>query len=583
MDPAPNASLEATPQEVVIRFSERIEPRPSTLEVLDARGQRVDRGGAVVEPADPWRYRVAVQSLPAGAYTVSWRVLSADDGHVTHGAHVFTVGVAAGTGGQSARTVRSGAGWRPLARWMVALGGALLLGALVAGPLIGVGAAWRASRMEVLGGLGVAVGGTLDLVLQAHDLAGPRRLGETLLALLAAPPGRVWLIRGGLLLALAGVGRAGGRRWLRVGLAAAVVMTGGLVSHGASAPEGRGLILAAEALHLLAMASWAGGLLGFATVFWGVGSGRGGTPEVERLALAILRFSGLAVLAVGSLAVTGLLLARLHLGGWGELIGTGYGRWLAAKLAVFAAMLALGGWHQGRIGPALVGAIGRGETAPGPAGRFRRSIRIEAGLGVVALALAGTLGVTAPPARPGASAPPSTGFVHEQTVDAARVRLEIAPLRPGPNAIRLRVTDLAGGPLADATAAMVQVTPADAGVGAVTFSLERTGPGQFVAPAAVLGLVGRWTGRLVVQRTDAYDVNDRFELVVSDQASSHAHGEPAGPVQRALPLDRVTGGAALATAAITLALFLRSRCRLAAARRLLADTPGSPASLPASR
>ena len=66
--------------------------------------------------------------------------------------------------------------------------------------------------------------------------------------------------------------------------------------------------------------------------------------------------------------------------------------------------------------------------------------------------------------------------------DATRVRLEIAPLRPGPNAIRLRVTDPAGRPLADATAAMVQVTPADASVGAVTFQLDRAGPGEFVAP-----------------------------------------------------------------------------------------------------
>ena len=146
------------------------------------------------------------------------------------------------------------------------------------------------------------------------------------------------------------------------------------------------------------MASWAGGLLGFATVFWDAGPGRGTAHETERLALAIPRFSGLAVLAVGSLAVSGLLLARLHLTAWGELVGTEYGRWLAAKLAVFAAMLALGAWHQVRIGPALTRAIERGETTPGSAPRFRRSIRVEAALGVVALALAGALGVTAPPA-----------------------------------------------------------------------------------------------------------------------------------------------------------------------------------------
>ena len=79
--------------------------------------------------------------------------------------------------------------------------------------------------------------------------------------------------------------------------------------------------------------------------------------------------------------------------------------------------------------------------------------------------------------------------------------MEIAPLHPGPNAIRLVVTDPAGRPLADATAAMIHVTPADASVGAITFQLDRAGPGEFVAPTAVLGLVGRWSGRLVVQQS----------------------------------------------------------------------------------
>ena len=145
------------------------------------------------------------------------------------------------------------------------------------------------------------------------------------------------------------------------------------------------------------------------------------------------------------------------------------------------------------------------------------------------------------------------------------------------------MTDPAGRPLGDATAAMVQVTPVDAGVGAVTFQLDRAAPGEFVAPAAVLGLVGRWSGRVVVQRSGAYDVNDRFEMVVSDDPATHAHGEPSGPVRRAWPFDRVTGWAALVTTAIALPLFLRSRRRLQAARHLLADTQKPPAVVPAPR
>ena len=343
MDPAPNARLDASPREVVIRFTERVEARPSTLEVLDARGQRVDLGGAAVDPADPWRYRVGLPSLPDGAYTVSWRVLSADDGHVTSGAHVFTIGAASSRGGQRGNPEpRSGAEWDggPLARWLVGMGGALLLGALVAGPLLGLGGARWIGGMEILGGMAVAAGGTLDLVLQAHALAGgapagrcagdaPRhaaraRVDRSKRASRAAPGGAARI-------ASVGSGPAARRRWLRIALAASVVMTGGLVSHGAAVVEGRWLALGAEALHLLAVAPWAGGLLAFATVFWRTRPAGASDSRDARTALAIPAFSRLAVLAVGTLAASGLILARLHLTAWSELVGTPYGRWLAGE------------------------------------------------------------------------------------------------------------------------------------------------------------------------------------------------------------------------------------------------------------
>lgn len=596
MEPPPNARLDRSPGDVVIRFTERVEARPSSLEVLDARGQRVDRGGAAVVPGDPWRYRVALPALPDGAYTVAWRVLSADDGHVTSGAHVFTVGAAGAPGGESGPTVRSGVGGRPFARWLVGLGGALLLGALIAGPIQGLGGL---RGMTVLGGIAVAAGATLDLALQARDLAGGRPMAGVLATLLVTPPGYVGLARLGLVALLLGVigsrgardrGR-GGRARLGALVAMAIVASGGLVSHGAAVAEGRALALGAEGLHLLAMASWVGGLLCFATVFWRAGAAGTADPEAERLVVAIPAFSRLAVLAIGILGVSGLVLARLHLAAWGELLDTAYGRWVAAKVVVFAAMLGLGAWHQWGVESRLRRALTLGATGAGAVSLFRRSVRIEAALGIAALGLAGALGVTAPPspAAPPAASAEAPGFTHERVLDEARVRLEITPLRPGPNAIRLTVTDPAGRPLADATAAMVQVTPADAGVGAVTFPLDRAAPGVFIAPSAVLGLVGRWSGRLVVQRTDAYDVNDRFDLVVTEGPSGHAHAHAATPAlaaaapRRGTPFDRVTVCVALAVAVATLVLSLRSRRQLDAARRLVAATPHPPATAPARR
>jgi copper transport protein len=589
--PAASAVVAEAPREVVIRFSERVDPRASTLEVLDARGQRVDRGDAVVDLRDPWRYQVSLPPLAPGPYTVSWRVLSADDGHVTDGAHVFDVGGTGAAASAPARVTPRGAGLRPFPRWLVAAGGALLLGVGVVRSRLALGAAppGVGAPLELLGGAAVLVGGTADLVLQARDLAGARQLAGVLATLLTTPSGHVWLGRGVLLLLLAGLwwrerhGAAPGlwRRVMGVGLASAVVVSGGLVSHSAATIEGRGVALGAEALHLLATALWTGGLLGFATVFWRAPAATPGDAGTQRLVLAIPAFSGHAVLAVGILAVSGLVLARLHLTAWSELVSTAYGRWLAAKLAVFAAMLALGGYHQRRVHRRLRHAVERGASDPGTVRRFRRSLRTEAALGLVALFLAAALGATPPPGPLAAEAGP--GFRHERAFDEARVRLEVIPLRPGPNTIRLTVTDPAGRPLADAMAAMVQLVPAGGGVGPVTFSLAQTAAGVFATPEAVLGIVGRWDGRLVVQRAGAYDVNDRFELVLAEWAPAHQHGTTPGLARRARPWDGITASVALVATALTLGLFLRSRREWAACRRLLTDTPQPPASAPARR
>ena len=172
MDPAPNARLDVSPREVVIRFTERVEARPSTLEVLDAGGRRVDLGGAAVDPADPWRYRVGLPSLPAaptpcpGACCRPTTATSPAAPTSSRSARLF-----AGGGGGGIRIhgpERSGSGGRSRdgwSGWAERFSWALLSPAR----LLGLGGVRWTGGMEVLGGMAVAVGGTLDLVLQARD------------------------------------------------------------------------------------------------------------------------------------------------------------------------------------------------------------------------------------------------------------------------------------------------------------------------------------------------------------------------------------------------------------------------------
>jgi methionine-rich copper-binding protein CopC len=88
--PARRAILTAAPDRVQLWFNEAIEPRFSTIGVVDAAGRPVDRGDARVDPEDPKRLSIGLRPLGRGTYRVRFRVLSVD-GHVVEGAFPFTL------------------------------------------------------------------------------------------------------------------------------------------------------------------------------------------------------------------------------------------------------------------------------------------------------------------------------------------------------------------------------------------------------------------------------------------------------------------------------------------------------------
>jgi copper resistance protein C len=78
------------PRMVSLWFTQNLEGSFSGIEVLDANGQPVNTGRAVVDSNDRKLLRVPVKALPAGTYTVRWHVLSVDT-HTTQGNFTFRV------------------------------------------------------------------------------------------------------------------------------------------------------------------------------------------------------------------------------------------------------------------------------------------------------------------------------------------------------------------------------------------------------------------------------------------------------------------------------------------------------------
>jgi copper resistance protein C len=87
--PAVGSTVHTAPTEVVIGFSESVEPKFSSIVVRDAAGAQVDKGDTHIAGAET-RLAVSLKPLTAGAYTVTWHATSTDT-HKTEGRFTFTV------------------------------------------------------------------------------------------------------------------------------------------------------------------------------------------------------------------------------------------------------------------------------------------------------------------------------------------------------------------------------------------------------------------------------------------------------------------------------------------------------------
>ena len=89
-EPAVGSTVQTTPSEVRIWFTENIEPTFSTLQVFDTSGKEVDRHDVHLDRSDHQLLHVSLPQLGAGTYKVIWRVVSVDT-HVTNGSFTFHV------------------------------------------------------------------------------------------------------------------------------------------------------------------------------------------------------------------------------------------------------------------------------------------------------------------------------------------------------------------------------------------------------------------------------------------------------------------------------------------------------------
>jgi copper transport protein len=396
LDPSPEyrQRLSAGPTTVVLRFDQAVTAFPDSIVVRSAQGLVVSDDAA--SGADAQIVLAPVRSLPRGAYTVRWHVLSSD-GHPISGLYTFGVRVAApppteafGASGPT-RT-------EDFVRWAYFLSLALVVGGLGFALLVLRGMPPALSgRLYKLIGIGVVA--TLEVGIVAFILRAEGALQLPFAKLLYAD---LTPIAAGTRLGAAFMAMTMGFvlvsifvyfAWLldRViflwpAFLLALGFSSGLPLSGHQAAD-RGSSWATEIadwIHLSAALLWVGGLLVLAVCVWPL------ARELRRD--AFLRFSRLATLLIAALLGAGIYLSFVRLPAVSDLWTEGYGRVLLVKIALVGVALMWGAFHHFVARPALVR-----EDASGWSARLGRTLVGEASVAMAILLLAAMLVDARPP------------------------------------------------------------------------------------------------------------------------------------------------------------------------------------------
>jgi copper transport protein len=500
-EPAGGSSLERAPAAVTLRFSERPDPGLSTVRVLDSGGRVVAGGPAQPVAGRPLELRVPAAGLAAGSYTVTWRIVSAVDGHRTDGVFGFGVGAAGAPRMAPSRpvaAVEAGPALGPLAvtgRWAWYWGLALLVGAAATGLLVFGGHLPGRPGLVLGAAMAAAAGGLVAMTVAAQADAGVglgQVLGSTTggwllwrAAMLVAAGAAVWwlLARPATVGPLLAVGLAGG----------AGMLVHALAGHAAGPSSLRPLNLLAQWTHLLAVGVWIGGL---AWLFAGLRGHATARPTRE----VVLRFSKLAGISLAVVVVTGVARTADELGGWGRLVDSRFGRALDLKLLLFAGLVGLGALNRYRLVPLFqAGARRRAAT------RLRRNVGAELGLAAAVLAAAALLSQLAPGTPDGARAAPlATPVLEARGADWAttvKITLTVTPGTAGPNRFTATVADFDSGAVLPADRVELTGTPdSHPDLAGARLELARAADGRWLGQGRLLSLAGRWSLTTTIQR-----------------------------------------------------------------------------------
>ena len=520
-EPVQGQSVSIGTTQITMYYSEAVEIDFSELKIYDSNGNQVDNRDTRYNNAES-SLVITTSPLEDGIYTVASKVLSKVDGHLVHAAIIFGVGNVQIDTSLIDSQQQSETTFIPesIARFPGLIGQTIVLGGVIASIAIWstrqsrfkdqialIENSFKAKFSKVIGFGVIAVFASNFIMLGVQTW----RLETSPFDIIQTTFGSTWLTRMIITIILIVIWF-----WLErkskisiktqlpmLVFALALIATTTMMGHGASTEMMPPIIL--DYVHNLLSSIWIGGVifLGF-VVLPSITKLDGNVRDKITISL-IPRFSGMIIIALGILIITGPTLLWFLDSNVSSLTDSTYGKLIIVKIVIASIMIAFGGYYQIKF----VNQAKNDLKSTSVFKKLQKPLRFEACLGIVLLAVVALLVNSSLPAGEIQSVSAEqgiNGFESSLFSENARFDVSVVPVGIGTNQISVIVSGLDDQPLSDISTVKIKVSNPSRNIAPIeALVTENQVSGQQVitkySAESTFSFAGTWQIELEAQRT----------------------------------------------------------------------------------
>ena len=529
-EPGQGQNAPAGTIQIITNYSEAVEIGFSELKVYDANGNQIDNRDTAYNGGET-SLVITTQPLEDGVYTITSKVLSKVDGHLVQAAIVFGVGDVKIDSSLLEKQESSETTFIPesIARFPGLVGQTIVLGGVIVSITIwssqqtrfrevftDINEQFKVKFSKIIGYGVIATFASNFIMLGVQTW----RLETSPLDVIGTTFGTTWLIRMIITIIIIGLWF-----WMekkkqitikgQIPLLIAsliLIATTTMMGHGASTELEAPWIL--DYTHNLLSSIWIGGVIFFAFVALPTITKTDNSTK-EKIALSLIpRFSGLFIIAIGILIITGPTLLWFLDDNVASLTDSTYGKLILIKIGIAAVMIAFGGLYQVKF---LKNTHDFEKLNISK--KISKPLKVEAGLGIALLAVVALLVNSSLPAGEIQSADALQGtFGFESTLfsENAKFDVKVLPAGIGTNTISVIVSSYDNKPLADISGVKIKVSNPQKNISPIEADVTENIQDSITKYSgdAIFGFAGNWQIELEAQRTENSNENAIFNLQI---------------------------------------------------------------------